>query len=102
MLFSVFDEDMLGGLNTCRYWPVLEEVSLDCASCDHVATLIRAVPSIKRVRVLRDPVLSCDTDDQEGERDKLAVIRGKVEMAIRADPWGEWSRRNETPHEIAV
>ncbi|KAG8932869.1 hypothetical protein FRC00_013979 [Tulasnella sp. 408] len=88
-ILTVFDVDVRRGVDTYRHWPILEEVSLGRASCDHVAMLIRAVPSIKRVRVLRDPVLSGSSNDQEGERDKLAVLREKVEMAIRAEPWRE-------------
>ncbi|KAG9047426.1 hypothetical protein FS837_002282 [Tulasnella sp. UAMH 9824] len=101
-LLSVFDEDAEGRVNAYRHWPILEEVSFDRASCDDLATVIGAIPSIKRVRVLRDPVLSSHVDSQEGERDKLAVLRGKVEMAIRDEPWGSGTRRNETPREVAV
>ncbi|KAG8894885.1 hypothetical protein FRC01_012693 [Tulasnella sp. 417] len=87
-ILGVFDEDMPRGENTYRHWPVLEEVSLNSASCDHVATLIKAVPSIKRVRILRHPVRLCDEDNQEGEMDKLAMLREKVEIAIGREPWG--------------
>ncbi|KAG8932870.1 hypothetical protein FRC00_013980 [Tulasnella sp. 408] len=104
MILAVFDEGVLGGENAYRQvqWPGLEEVSLDHASCDHVATLIKAVPSIKRVRVLRDPVLFLNLSDQERERDKLAVLRGKVEMAFGAEPWGSGSSTTETRPEVTV
>ncbi|KAG8925178.1 hypothetical protein FRC00_004256, partial [Tulasnella sp. 408] len=96
MIFKVFDEDVLGGVNTYRHWPVLEEVSLIDASRDHVTTLIKAVPSIKRVRVLRHR-----GQFGKGERDKLAVLWGKVEIAIRDKPWESESRGNETPRKVA-
>ncbi|KAG9030635.1 hypothetical protein FS837_003222 [Tulasnella sp. UAMH 9824] len=94
MIFTVFDEDVLRGVKAYRHWPVLEEVSLTRASCDHVATLIKAVPSIRRVRVLRDPVMFYNGSDRKGEKNKVAVLRGKVEMVCGAEPWGE-----SIPHE---
>ncbi|KAG9047429.1 hypothetical protein FS837_002285 [Tulasnella sp. UAMH 9824] len=96
MIFTVFDEDVLGGANAYRHWPVLEEVSLIDASRDHVATLIKAVPSIKRVRVLRDR-----GQFYRRKRDKLAELWGKVEIAIRDKPWESASRGNETPRKVA-
>ncbi|KAG9047428.1 hypothetical protein FS837_002284 [Tulasnella sp. UAMH 9824] len=90
MIFTVFDQDVLGGVNAYRHWPVLEEVSLTRASCDHVATLIKAVPSIKRVRILRDPVEFYNRNNRKGEKDKVAALRGKVEMVFGDEPWGEW------------
>ncbi|KAG9047425.1 hypothetical protein FS837_002281 [Tulasnella sp. UAMH 9824] len=100
-ILSVFDEDVLGGVNTSRNWPVLEEVSLDTASCDHVARLIKTVPSIKRVRILRNRVLSNIGVYQERERDKLEMLRGSVKIAIGGESWGSGSRRNES-REVAV
>ncbi|KAG8904334.1 hypothetical protein FRC00_014057, partial [Tulasnella sp. 408] len=101
MILTVFDEDVLESANAHRYWPLLEEVSLDRATCDHVVTLIRVVPSIKRVRLLRDPVPSWNFNDEEAHREMLAMLRGQVEMAIRDEPWESGSRRNETPREVA-
>ncbi|KAG9047427.1 hypothetical protein FS837_002283 [Tulasnella sp. UAMH 9824] len=88
MILTVFDQDVLGGVNTYRHWPILEEVLLDRASCDVIAMFIRTVPSIKRVRVLRDPSEFYGLNFQEGERHTLAVLQGKVEIAIREEPWG--------------
>lgn len=102
MILGVFDEDGLGGVNAHNNWPVLEEVSLKSTSCDHVATLIEAIPSIKRVRILRDPVLLCNEDDREGEMGKFTMLRRKVEVAIRGEPWGSGFLGNETPREGAV
>ncbi|KAG9030634.1 hypothetical protein FS837_003221 [Tulasnella sp. UAMH 9824] len=95
MIFTVFDEDVLGGANAYRHWPVLEEVSLIDASRDHVATLIKAVPSIKKVRVVRDW-----GQFHKRKRDKLAELWGKVEIAIRDKPWESASRGNETPRKV--
>ncbi|KAG9048349.1 hypothetical protein FS837_000152 [Tulasnella sp. UAMH 9824] len=107
MIFSAFGRDPLGGVNAYRHWPMLEEVSLDGASCDQVAKLIKAVPSIRRVRILQDLILyspSCDEDasEEEAEREKLAMLRGKVEIAIGGEPWGNESPRDKMPHDGAV
>ncbi|KAG8897510.1 hypothetical protein FRC00_004165 [Tulasnella sp. 408] len=96
MIFMAFDEDVLGGVKAYRHWPVLEEVSLIDASRDHVTTLIKAVPSIKRVRVLRDR-----TQFRKGEREKPAALWGKVEIAIRDKPWESEFCGNETPRKVA-
>lgn len=85
-VLGVVDDGMARGVDTSRMWPMLEEVLLSSASCDEVATLLTAVPSIKRVRVLY-PVEQDDDDDQEQEMEKLAMLRQKVDVAIMREPW---------------
>ncbi|KAG8946784.1 hypothetical protein FRC04_011440 [Tulasnella sp. 424] len=85
-VLGVVDDGMARGVDTSSMWPMLEEVLLGRASCDEVAMLLTAVPSIKRVRVLY-PVKRDDEDDHEQEMEKLAMLRHKVDVAIRREPW---------------
>ncbi|KAG8911633.1 hypothetical protein FRC00_006138, partial [Tulasnella sp. 408] len=65
-------------------WPSLEEVLLDCAYCDHLLKLVNLVPTIKRIRILKDP---SDFGDPIIETKLLADLKERVDVALWLDPW---------------
>ncbi|KAG8953425.1 hypothetical protein FRC04_002267 [Tulasnella sp. 424] len=66
-------------------WPMLEEIQLDVASCEEISTLIDAIPSIKRVRVLRS--FASRKEEEPGETESFSSLRQKVDLAFWLDPW---------------
>ncbi|KAG9039872.1 hypothetical protein FS837_000891 [Tulasnella sp. UAMH 9824] len=78
---SVFERR--GGIDSIK-WPSLEEVLLDCALCDSLLKLVDLVPTIKRIRVLKDP---SDLGDPITEAELLAELRQKVDFALWLYPW---------------
>ncbi|KAG8954839.1 hypothetical protein FRC04_010321 [Tulasnella sp. 424] len=75
------------GIDSIR-WPRLEEVLLDYAPCASLSALVDAVPTIRRIRVLRDPIAPNQSDeDMEREREILVELRRKVDVVFRLDPW---------------
>ncbi|KIO21465.1 hypothetical protein M407DRAFT_28918 [Tulasnella calospora MUT 4182] len=77
-----------GGINSIK-WPNLEEVLFDCATYAVLRELVDAVPTIKRIRTLRDPVASPLNrgEDVEGERKFLSALREKADVVLWRDPW---------------
>ncbi|KIO20981.1 hypothetical protein M407DRAFT_29368 [Tulasnella calospora MUT 4182] len=65
-------------------WPKVEEVRFDAASCDDIQKALEIMPTIKRLRVLRDPIerLALEPENQRREEGLLAKLREKVEIII--------------------
>ncbi|KAG8978737.1 hypothetical protein FRC05_010011 [Tulasnella sp. 425] len=78
-----------GGASTLIKWPKLEEVMFDCATCANLSALVDAVPTIRRIRLLRDPIDSPYRHNQDVEREKeiLVELRRKVDVVFLLDPW---------------
>ncbi|KAG9039873.1 hypothetical protein FS837_000892 [Tulasnella sp. UAMH 9824] len=72
-----------GGINSIE-WPRLEEVLFDCVSCFHLLALVKLVPTIKRIRVIKDPY---EFGDMETEKKLLDELRQKVDVGPWLDPW---------------
>ncbi|KAG8929268.1 hypothetical protein FRC01_004615, partial [Tulasnella sp. 417] len=72
-----------GGINSIE-WPKLEEVLLDCAYCGDLIALADLVPTIKRMRILKNP---CEFGDKSIETELLVQLRQKVDIAIGIDSW---------------
>ncbi|KIO21466.1 hypothetical protein M407DRAFT_28919, partial [Tulasnella calospora MUT 4182] len=72
-----------GRMNSIE-WPRLEEVLFDCASCVDLLALMDLVPTIKRIRILKDP---CEFGDVNVEKERLVELREKVEVALWLDAW---------------
>ncbi|KAG8924780.1 hypothetical protein FRC01_011059 [Tulasnella sp. 417] len=72
-----------GGINSIG-WPKLEEVLLDCALCVDLLGLAELVPTIKRMRILKNP---CEFGDKIIEAELLVQLRQKVDIAIGIDSW---------------
>ncbi|KAG8894164.1 hypothetical protein FRC00_009404 [Tulasnella sp. 408] len=72
-----------GGINSVQ-WPRLEEVLFDCVSGADLLALVNLVPTIKRIRILKDP---CEFGDAETEKELLGELRRKVDVAPWLDPW---------------
>lgn len=69
--------------NVCS---MLREVFLDVARGQDMDRLITAVPSIQRLRILRDP--ESGDDDEEGTgANMLAELRKKVDWEVGRGPW---------------
>ncbi|KAG9039874.1 hypothetical protein FS837_000893 [Tulasnella sp. UAMH 9824] len=68
-------------------WPGMTEILLDSATCTEIAQLIDAVPSIQRVRVLRDPTTRGALENQVSERKLLERLRERVNVALWLEPW---------------
>ncbi|KAG8954841.1 hypothetical protein FRC04_010323 [Tulasnella sp. 424] len=75
--------------NNSITWPKLEEVMFDCATCANLSVLVDAVPTIRRIRLLRDPIESPLPHNQNLEREKeiLVELRRKVDVVFWLDPW---------------
>ncbi|KIO21464.1 hypothetical protein M407DRAFT_245457 [Tulasnella calospora MUT 4182] len=72
-----------GGFDSIK-WPSLEEVLFDCAYCADLLALVDLVPSIKRIRILKNP---CELGDKDVERERLVKLREKIDVALWLDPW---------------
>ncbi|KAG8954838.1 hypothetical protein FRC04_010320 [Tulasnella sp. 424] len=81
-----------GGIDSIKR-PRLEEVLIDYASCASLSALVDAVPTIRRIRVLRDPIAPPHRLDLDMEREKesLVELRRKVDIVFRLDPWTNMS-----------
>ncbi|KAG8953073.1 hypothetical protein FRC04_003020 [Tulasnella sp. 424] len=69
-------------------WPNLEEVRLAVATCEDIVALTEGMPSIKRVRILRDPRESGEDEDRQRVAQLLPTLAEKVDIAFWMDPWG--------------
>ncbi|KAG8929263.1 hypothetical protein FRC01_004610 [Tulasnella sp. 417] len=78
----------LGGTTLIK-WPALEEVLFDCATYAALKALVDVVPTIKRIRTLRDPLASPITlgTDTTRERALLSDLEEKADVVIGLDPW---------------
>ncbi|KAG8909085.1 hypothetical protein FRC01_007136 [Tulasnella sp. 417] len=63
--------------------PKLEEVRLAIASCQEVEALVKGIPSIKRVRIMK---IQSENEEEE-DRQKIARLLEKVEVIVKTDPW---------------
>ncbi|KAG8926688.1 hypothetical protein FRC01_008509 [Tulasnella sp. 417] len=72
-------------------WPDLQEVLFDCATYAALKALVDLVPTIKRIRTLRDPIASPMRHDEDVERERtyLSELREKVDVVVWLDPWTE-------------
>ncbi|KAG8926686.1 hypothetical protein FRC01_008507 [Tulasnella sp. 417] len=79
-----------GGIDSIK-WPDLQEVLFDCATYAAMKALVDVVPTIKRIRTLRDPIASPmrQGEDVERERTCLCELREKVDVVVWLDPWTE-------------
>ncbi|KAG8909185.1 hypothetical protein FRC01_007090 [Tulasnella sp. 417] len=75
--------------NEERLWPDMTETLVDAATCEEIAQLIDAVPSIQRIRVLRDPNVRGNPENQASERQLLEKLRERVNVAVWLEPWAE-------------
>ncbi|KAG8911632.1 hypothetical protein FRC00_006137 [Tulasnella sp. 408] len=77
-----------GGINSIK-WSNLEEVLFDSTTYAALRQLVDAVPTIKRIRTLRDPVQDPlrYNEDVETERTYLSELREKVDVVLWLDPW---------------
>ncbi|KAG8895583.1 hypothetical protein FRC00_007259 [Tulasnella sp. 408] len=69
-------------------WPKLEEVLLDVGKCDDVFALLDAIPSIKRVRILRSLTEGSEKEAEQREASLLQSLRKRVDIVFGQDPWG--------------
>ncbi|KIO21475.1 hypothetical protein M407DRAFT_28930 [Tulasnella calospora MUT 4182] len=67
-------------------WPGMTEI----------AELFDAVPSIQRIRVLRDPTTRGDLENQTNEVRLLGKLREKVNVALWLEPWSDSKGLSET------
>ncbi|KIO21472.1 hypothetical protein M407DRAFT_28927 [Tulasnella calospora MUT 4182] len=81
---SIFE--MPGGIESIK-WPSLEEVLFDCTSCVDLLALVDLVPTIKRIRILKDP---CVFRDRNVEKELLVKLREKIDVALWLDPWKDF------------
>ncbi|KAG8929265.1 hypothetical protein FRC01_004612 [Tulasnella sp. 417] len=79
-----------GGIDSIK-WPDLQEVLFDCATYAALKALVDLVPTIKRIRTLRDPIASPMRHDEDVERERtyLSELREKVDVVVWLDPWTE-------------
>ncbi|KAG8924781.1 hypothetical protein FRC01_011060 [Tulasnella sp. 417] len=70
-----------------RLWPSVTEVLLDAATCTEMAELVDALPSIRRLRVLRDPIPRQRRENRMNERQLLERLRERVHVAVWLEPW---------------
>ncbi|KAG8924779.1 hypothetical protein FRC01_011058 [Tulasnella sp. 417] len=75
--------------NEERLWPDLVEVLVDAATCGEITELIDAVPSIQRIRVLRDPTTRGNLETQASEIQLLENLRERANVAVWLEPWGQ-------------
>lgn len=71
-------------------WPNFEEVRLATATCEDIVALIEGMPSIKRIRILRDPREWGEEEDRQGAAQLLPTLTEKVDIAFWMDPWGSF------------
>ncbi|KIO20980.1 hypothetical protein M407DRAFT_29367 [Tulasnella calospora MUT 4182] len=69
-------------------WLNLEEVLLDVGTCDEISNLIHAIPSLKRVRILKNFATRSGEEARERETRLLPSLRKRVDIAFWLDPWG--------------
>ncbi|KAG9048350.1 hypothetical protein FS837_000153 [Tulasnella sp. UAMH 9824] len=69
-------------------WPNLEEVLLDVGTCDEISSLIHAIPSLKRVRILQNFTTRLEDEARQREMELLPSLRKQVDVAFWLDPWG--------------
>ncbi|KAG8895584.1 hypothetical protein FRC00_007260, partial [Tulasnella sp. 408] len=69
-------------------WPNLEEACLDVGTCDEISSLIHAIPSLKRVRILQNFTTRLEDEAQQKEMELLPSLRKLVDVAFWLDPWG--------------
>ncbi|KIO21474.1 hypothetical protein M407DRAFT_28929 [Tulasnella calospora MUT 4182] len=70
-------------------WPGMTEILLDSATCTEIAELVDAVPSIQRIRVLRDPTTRGDLENRPNEVRLLGKLRERVNVALWLEPWSD-------------
>ncbi|KAG8909186.1 hypothetical protein FRC01_007091, partial [Tulasnella sp. 417] len=75
--------------NEQRLWPDLAEILVDSATCEEITELIDAVPSIQKIRVLRDPTTRGTPETQANERQLLENLRERVNVAVWLEPWAD-------------
>ncbi|KAG8987267.1 hypothetical protein FRB90_003491 [Tulasnella sp. 427] len=73
-------------------WPPLEEVQFHTISCEQALTFLDTLKTVKRMRILRDPVTalrgtSNETEAIDREKALLKQITERVDVAIGTDPW---------------
>ncbi|KAG8906317.1 hypothetical protein FRC01_008053 [Tulasnella sp. 417] len=78
-----------------RLWPNMTEVLLDSATCTEIAELVDALPSIRRLRVLRDPIPRQWRENRMNERQLLERLRERVQIALWLEPWADDGCSNE-------
>ncbi|KAG8913720.1 hypothetical protein FRC01_004413 [Tulasnella sp. 417] len=78
-----------------RIWPNLTELLLDSATCTEMAELVDALPSIRRLRVLRDPIPRWGPGNEMSERKLLERLRERVHVAVWREPWADEGCSNE-------
>ncbi|KAG8977339.1 hypothetical protein FRC05_001737 [Tulasnella sp. 425] len=83
-ILSLLPDD-IEARRTSSCWPLLEEILLDVARCEEISALIDAIPSIKRVRVLRS--FASRKKEEPGETESFSSLRQKVDLAFWLDPW---------------
>ncbi|KIO20443.1 glycoside hydrolase family 47 protein [Tulasnella calospora MUT 4182] len=66
--------------------PKLEKVRLAVATCEEIDTSVKGIPSIKRIRILKNPSKREEEDWRRGAQ-FLSSLAEKVEVAFGMDPY---------------
>ncbi|KIO20996.1 hypothetical protein M407DRAFT_29383 [Tulasnella calospora MUT 4182] len=64
-------------------WPPFDELLLDSATCEELKELVKIIPTIKRIYLLKDPTKRRGLKDKKREKELLASMRHRVDVVIR-------------------
>lgn len=69
--------------------PKLEEVRLAIATCEEIDALVRVIPSIKRIHILKSHRESEEVEDLQAKAQLLSSLSEKVEFTFGVDLWSK-------------